>query len=424
MKNKNKGQAILITVILFVFIASGVIGAVAIPVLRHTAAVRFFLESRQSFALAESAAEDAVYRLKHGKDVPDSYTLTLDGNTASISLNELFEAKEVVVVADVRESIRKLKFKLDITGGASFFYAVQAHTGGLSMMNNSSIKGNAFANGPVTGANSNLIKGDIVSAGPGGLIDGVHATGSAFAHTIKNSTIDKDAHYEIISNTTVGGVLFPNSPDLATSSLSITDEKVAFWENLATSTVISNCPDNLHKINTSGNLGPVKIQCDLEISGNVTVTLQGHVWVLGDITIRNNNTIRIDPAVGQKSLTIIADKPSDQLNGSKISVQNSTAFEGSGEENSYILVLSQNKSAESGGAVPAITSNQSSTGDALIYAGHGEIVLEQSSSVREVSGYKLTLKNSTEVVYATGLTNVIFTSGPGGGYKFGSWGEI
>ena len=89
-----------------------------------------------------------------------------------------------------------------------------------------------FSNGPIVGYNSNIVKGDIISAGPLGSVIGSHATGTVYAHSISNSNIDKDAYYISISNTTVDGILHPNSPDQATSSLPISDAMIEDWKNL------------------------------------------------------------------------------------------------------------------------------------------------------------------------------------------------
>ena len=59
------------------------------------------------------------------------------------------------------------------------------------MSNSAEVIGNVFSNGPIVGSNSNIVRGDVVSAGPSGLVDGVRATSSVYAHTIRNSEIEK-----------------------------------------------------------------------------------------------------------------------------------------------------------------------------------------------------------------------------------------
>ena len=122
-------------------------------------------------------------------------------------------------------------------------------------------------------------------------------------------------------------------------------------------------------------------------------------------------------------MPIIADNPSDRSDSSSISLENSAVFQGSGA-NSFVVFISQNNDAENGGDNVAITMKNSATGDVLVYAGHGEISLQNSVNVKEVTGWRIRTKNSAEVLYETGLANLLFTGGPAGGYTFDSWREI
>ena len=62
---------------------------------------------------------------------------------------------------------------------------------------------------------------------------------------------------------------------------------------------------------------------------------------------------RVSSAQSGRSIPIIADNPSDRLNGSTVELENSAVFEGSGN-GSHILFISQNNSAENGGSNVAI----------------------------------------------------------------------
>ena len=50
----------------------------------------------------------------------------------------------------------------------------------------------------------------------------------------------------------------------------------------------------------------------------------------------------------------------------------------------------------------------SASGDILVYASHGEVHLKNSVSLEEVSAYKIRLSNSAQVIYKTGLANLLF----------------
>ena len=287
----NTGQA-MITAVMFLLAGSLiVVGSVSSPVLKDVKIVRNLEESKQSFSLSEGATEDLVYRIKNGMNFSDTEVLSINGVTATATTQVLVDKREVVSVGDKNKVTRTTRALLAQGDGVAFNYGVQAGDGGIHMQNSSSVQGNIYSNGPVIGQNSNITSGDVVSAGSSGLIDGVHTTGSGYAYTITDSEIEADAYYQVISGTTVGGVSYPGSPDQATSSLPIPDSMVSQWEALAEAggVISSPCP---YKIDSNQTLGPVKIECDLEITGSPTVTLEGHVWVTGDILIKNSSDIR------------------------------------------------------------------------------------------------------------------------------------
>ena len=301
--------------------------------------------------------------------------MSLDGYFATTTVADISGAKEITATGTAAKMIRKSKVKLKSNNGVSFHYGVQVGEGGIIMENSSQVLGNVFSNGPIVGENSNLVKGDVISAGPSGSVANSHATGTVYAHTISNSDIDKDAYYATISNTTVEGVSYPNSPDQATSSLPITDAMIEAWKTAAAvATVSSPCP---YEINSNITIGPVKINCDLEISGSPTVTITGPVWVKGNIEIENTAIVKLASSLGANSVAVIADNPANRTTGSKIELKNSAQFQNSGTEGSYILFVSQNNSAQGGGSEKAITMENSASGDILVYASHGEVHLKK-----------------------------------------------
>jgi len=212
-------------------------------------------------------------------------------------------------------------------------------------------------------------------------------------------------------------------PDQPYADLPISDEMIDDWKGVASSSQIitSPCP---YEISEDTTLGPAKIECDLEISQDPVITLAGNVWVAGNILIKNSAVIRSSPSLGKKSVAIIADNLANRLTSSKITLNNSATFYGSGSQGSYVLLISQNNSAENGGVENAVSIAQTVSGDLLLYAGHGKIFLNNSSDLREVTGYSLDLRNQANVIYETGLANLLFSSGPGGSFSIVSWNEV
>src|SRR3990167_7178824 len=419
---KCGGQAILTAVVFFMFVSMIVVSGAYTVSYKESKSSRDFETSKKSFFLAESGLEDLAYRMIKGRNYDTVEILSLDGFFATTTVADINGDKEITATGAAFKMIRRSKIRLANNDGVSFHYGVQVGSGGIIMENSSLVQGNVFSNGPIVGQNSNLVKGDIISAGPFGSVAGVHATGTIYAHSISDSSADKDAYYVNISNTTVGGALYPNSPDQATSSLSISDIQIDDWKTQAAAggIISSPCP---YRINSNVTIGPVKINCNLEISGSPTVIIAGPVWVNGNIEIENSPIVKIDSSLGANSIVVIADNPSNRTTSGKIELENSAQFQNSGTEGSYILFISQNNSAQSGGSEKAIRAENSILGDVLVYAEHGEIHLKNSISLKEVSAYKIRLSNSSQVVYETGIANLLFTSGPSGGYSIESWRE-
>jgi len=418
----NKGSAMLVVVMFLLSFSLIVVYGIATPVISEVKAVKVAEQSRQSFFASESGIEDVVLRIAESMSYGSVNALIVGGATASTTVDSSDPANlSVQGLGDASDSIRKTFASLSTGDGVTFNYGVQAGDGGIQLDNSSSVLGNITSSGPVVGSGSNLIKGTLVSSGVGGYVEGVHATSSVFAHSIDSSEIDGDAHYQIISDTTVHGSSYPGSLDQNPSSLPITDEQIEEWKNLALTGGVINSPCP-YKIEDDDTIGPVKINCDLEISGTTDVTLAGHVWVDGDVIIKNSANIIIAGPLSGESVAVIADNDSNRTYGGVIELENTAEFFGSGN-GSYILFVSTNNNASTVGDDAAIEVQNSADGDLLVYAPYGKVLLQNSISIKEVTAYKIHLRNSAEVVYETGLINLLFDSGPSGGYVIGGWKE-
>jgi hypothetical protein len=423
--NQQSGQAVIIVSVFLILSTMAIIGGFIGPVTAESRAAQALHDSRRSYFLAEAGVEDVYYRLRTRKTVADTEVLTLDGVTATTTVGaELSGDREVVSVGQSRQAVRVVRNFLTISSGASFSFGIQTDVGGFILENSAEIIGNVYANGPITTSSNSRIRGDVVSAGPAGSVNGANVTGSVYANRIENATIGKDAHYQTLINSTVTGQTFPQSADLPTSTLPITDAMIEVWQQDAEEGGVYTgpCPYN---ISSNTTIGPIKIPCDLNISGNdkVTVNIAGNVWVVGNISTNQQPNIRVASSVGNKSVALIADDPSNRSTGSVINFNNSSAFQSNGL-GSYLLVLSRNNSAKNDGTVRAISLTNSSSGPVLVYAGEGEIYMANSVSLRQVTGYRLRLVNNTIVTYETGLISTLFSSGPGGGWKINRWHEV
>ncbi|OHA20455.1 MAG: hypothetical protein A2836_02685 [Candidatus Taylorbacteria bacterium RIFCSPHIGHO2_01_FULL_45_63] len=417
------GQAMVTAVIFFLGITMTLVFGTVTPVLKEAALARQLQTSKQSYVLAESLSEDMTYRYKTGLAVDSIEYLTIGSDTAYATSTTVSGVVTIVSTGNKSDARRKVQTSLSSGDSASFHYGVQTDKGGVTFANSSSIKGNLFSNGPISGS-GNMVLGDIISAGPMGSVSGMHATSSIYAHTISNSTADKNAYYQSISGSTVLGTSYPASADQATSSMPIPDSDIFEWESDAAAGGTATCSGGSYNVSSGAvTLGPIKIPCDLNISNIADITLAGPVWVTGTINLSNSADISVDASLSGKSVAIIADKSSNRSSGSKINISNSVTFSGAGS-NSYILLVSMNNDAENGGGNQAMTISNNISGEVLVYAPHGLISLANSISLREVTSYKLTLSNSAVVEYKSGLASLLFTAGPSGGYIITDWKEV
>lgn len=431
----QRGQTMLLMVLIVTIISSTLIFGLNRPIVDEIKMSSELLRSRQSFFLAEAAAEDMAYRFINSFGTFSNSTITLGGNTAQAIVTDVGGSKIINSQGNVKNAKRKASIVLDAGSGMSFPYGIHVGIEGL-YFNFGRINGSVFSNGPIVGTGSNfnnMIMGDAISAGNAGLIDNVKVFKSAYAHNINEAAIEEDAYYGCPTCLTgtgfftyVHGDSFPNSPDQELVPPPLSDETLDGWETdiEALGVINVSCPGGTYTVPTFASFGPGKLNCNLVISGGTIVTIDGPVWVNGNITINGNLSVDTSPSLLNQSVLLIADNPSNRTTGSKIDVSGSAQLHGYGS-NGRIVLTSRNRSAEDGGAEIAINSVGAPVGEFSLYAPHGHIKLEgaQIVTLDGLSARKLTISGPT-VNYQTGIQNPLFTLGPEGGYHIADWNEV
>lgn len=428
---QSGGYSVVLITLLFTIVTVTVVLGMASPIIKQFNIAKDLQSSKASYFTAEAGGEDVYYRIRNNLTTSFPETLSLDDSTVSTSVSEIgSNEKEILSTANTDEVFRTVLKDITVTDGFAFNFALQTGIGGLRLHDSAKVLGNVYANGTIIGKDitKNIIFGDVVSAGSSGLIDKVYATSSAYARTISNSKVDKDAYYVTLTDTTVGGVSYPDSVDRPEVPMPIADSLLDQWEADAVAGGTTSC-SGTYLIGDDTILGPQKFNCNVEIDNNNTdIILKGAVWVNGNLTIKNSPKFKVDDSLGNKSVPVIAHLSSAPTTSGKINIENSPTFFGS-ESNgvpnpdSYVMLVSRNTSAESGGTNIAISAGSNTSGNLLLYAPHGEIALYNNVILREVTGYRLSLFNNTEVIYSIGLAQPLFTSGPGGQWKIKRWKE-
>jgi len=427
-QNTERGAILFVVTVLILLGSMLVVAGIIVVVRTHVQVVTEQYLALDTYMFAEGALEEVVYRHKTALQVSPTETLSEGALVTNTVTTNVPGGKTVRSDASLVGRTRALEAELIEGDGVSFSFGVQTHNGGLIMENSSSVNGNVYSNGPIIGHNLNLIRGTAISAGPSGSITEVHATGSMYAHDISDSYVEDDAYYQTIDIlTTVDGTRYPGSPDLATTSLPIDDALLDSWAAFAASSSVMSAEcaaaGGTLVFDADVTLGPVKIPCDVVFEKFPTVTVAGVIWVEGNLEFTQGPEFEIHPAIGNKSVPIIVDDPGDRLTSGQVTMKNSGAWSGNGDR-SYIMVVSRNESAELGGTEHAIQIQNSTGGALLVYAGHGEINLQNNTDLTEITAWRVRLENLTEVIYDTGLASAVFTAGPGGSYIIDSWREV
>ena len=231
-------------------------------------------------------------------------------------------------------------------------------------------------------------------------------------------------------NTNIHGENCPNNycieTNPPTATLPISDGLIGDWQDDA---AVGGEIDGDYIVDADESLGPKKITGDLIMtSNNVTLTVTGTLYVQGNIDVSNGSAIKCDPGYGENSCLVLAD--------GWVHTTNNGSFSGSGTAGSYIMMLTTLACPGTGatanpGGKPcghhdgAIDVHNQAAG-VIFYAGKGKINLHQGVAITEATAYKINVENTAVITYESGLANVLFSGGPGGGWvvKRTTWREV
>lgn len=282
-------------------------------------------------------------------------------------------------------------------------------------------------------------------------LESVIVANDAHAHEIRTSYICGDAYYQVIDANSLDFVDNPTSAkcdlpltsgtansgaaDPPVEALPISDSNIADWKSDAEAGGFLDTALCIVDTDTTINAGV--LDCTgapggaFMPGGGITITLNGTVWVKGNIIISNGINVRLSSGYGSKSGIIIADNPGNESTSGKITVENNVNICGSGgfdltppplcnpPTSSYILMLSTHDSDTTN----AITISNNADG-AIFYAHNGIADVSNNADLKEVTAYQLNLEENAKVTYESGLANASFTSGPGGGWAISGWNEF
>lgn len=226
--------------------------------------------------------------------------------------------------------------------------------------------------------------------------------GTVRANTISGVTINKDAYYQVIKNSVVHGRSYPNSSDPLPVTVPIPSSDISSWQadaegNGVRTGNIQGCPVTL---------GPEKIQGNVTISNNCTVTIRTPIWITGNLSFGNSSIFKMNSGLGNYSGVVIVD-------GTAI-FQNSDNLIGTGASKSSLILISTYNSQTQGG-VAIDTGNSSIAG--ILYAPFGTINLANNATFRVIMASQINVGNNTTLNYNSDLNSVVFPAGSSGSYS-------
>lgn len=163
-ENRQKGQVIIINTLLFFALSTAIIFAVTSPVISSFNITKSFLKSKQSFIVASSATNEALYKLSAQKTIAPTEVLTLSQGTATTTLTDILNGKKISISSDVQSYKRNYELLVSTGEGISFNYGLQVGQGGFEMSGSSGITGNVYSNGDIIGGNGAYVTGSAVAA--------------------------------------------------------------------------------------------------------------------------------------------------------------------------------------------------------------------------------------------------------------------
>ncbi len=158
------GQAMMLAVLFFLAISLTIVLGVATPILRQVKNANHAIKSKEAYFLAEGAMEDALYRVKTGKQVSSGDTVVVNGYTSTITITTTSSGKTIETVTNRDGLVRKMQAKVTAGAGIAFNYGLQTGVGGFIMSNNAGVQGNVYSNGDITGASGTYITGTAIAA--------------------------------------------------------------------------------------------------------------------------------------------------------------------------------------------------------------------------------------------------------------------
>jgi len=215
IKISNGGYVVIINTLFFLVLSAVLTFGIVKPTLASFHSAKDFMDSKQSFLLANSALEEGLYRLKNSVPISSSEIITLNSNTATVSVADTADGKILTIDSNVNDFQRDLSVSIIQGVGVTFNYGLQAGQGGFDLQGGAYILGNVYSNGDVTGNGLPYITGSATVANavdPSAVVSNTGTTpppndiGFGEATYPANTNEDFAQSFTVPSSATINGV--------------------------------------------------------------------------------------------------------------------------------------------------------------------------------------------------------------------------
>lgn len=251
------------------------------------------------------------------------------------------------------------------------------------------------------------------TGGASGLIQGESQWNQLHIGTVSGNAASHTANYVNVTGTLIcqEGTGNNKSCDPGTdptyAAMPISDDTIETWKTEAES---GGTHSGNYSVGWAGaTLGPKKINGNLTVSGGGILTVTGTLWVTGNITLSGGGLIKLSADYGEDDGVVIAT--------GNISISGGADATGSGEDGSYILMLSESSS----GSAASISGG---SGAVILYAANGTLTISGGAELKGGTAKRIVVSGGSDVNYESGLADMHFASGSEAGFAIGEWKEV
>ena len=251
------------------------------------------------------------------------------------------------------------------------------------------------------------------TGGSAGLIQGESQWNQLHIGTVAGNAAAHTANYVHVTGTltcqegTGNNKSCEPGTDPTYAAMPIDDMLIEIWKDEAEAGGTHN---GNYSVGWAGaTLGPKKIDGNLAVSGGGTLTVTGTLWVTGNITLSGGGLMKLSTDYGEDDGVVVAT--------GNISISGGADATGSGEEGSYMLLLSESTS----GSAASISGG---SGAVILYAADGTLTISGGAELKGGTAKRIVISGGSDVNYESGLADMHFASGSEAGFAIGKWKEV